>query len=125
MPGVGTKRSAKGDTMRNYLLLVALLATSNAFAWSLDARVSSKPVCDRIDTAPAKSALPANPVIPAHPDSVIARPDDSTPAVVGASPNVTATTNALTTPANKSGGAGSGRARNPPRWQSFLPGMFK
>jgi len=111
--------------MRKYLLLVALLATSNAFAWSLDARVSRKPVCDRIDPAPAKSALAANPAVPAHPDQIIVHPDDSTSAGVETNNTVAATTNAATAPAAKSGGASFGHARNTPRWQSFLPGMFK
>lgn len=99
--------------MRKYLLFVALLATSNAFAWSVDAHVSNKPVCDRmIDLAPAKP-------VALHADAVIAHQDGST------SPSMAATGNAVSAPAAKNDGAGFGRARNAPRWQSFLPGMFK
>ena len=89
--------------MRKYLLLVALLATSNAFAWSLDSRIPSKPVCDRIDPAPAKSVAAVHEDAPA--------------------PSVSNTTAIVTAP--RTGGSGFGRARNTPRWQSFLPGMFK
>jgi hypothetical protein len=92
--------------MRKYLLLVALLATSNAFAWSLDARAPTKPVCDRIDPAPAKSTV--KPVVVAHDDTTIASDGN------------------VVTPTAKTGGAmGFSRTRNAPRWQSFLPGMFK
>ena len=96
--------------MRKYLLLVVLLATSNAFAWSLDTRISSKPVCDRIDPAPAKS------VAPIHEDA---------PAPNGGNGTGSNTTATVIVPPVRAGGSGFGRARNAPRWQSFLPGMFK
>ena len=92
--------------MRKYLLLLALLATSNAFAWSLDMRIPSKPVCDRIDPAPAKSVAPTHEDAPA--------PNGGT----GSNSTVT-----VIVPPTRTGGFG--RARNAPRWQSFLPGMFK
>ena len=96
--------------MRKYLLLLALLATSNAFAWSLNTRIPSKPVCDRIDPAPAKS------VAPIHEDA---------PAPNGGNGTGSNTTAAVIVPPVRTGGSGFGRARNAPRWQSFLPGMFK
>lgn len=93
--------------MRKTLLLVALLATGDAFAFSLDIRVPSKPVCDRIDPAPA--------------NSVGAPIRDAAPAPAAPAPgNVAATV----IPA-KTGGSGLGHVRPAPRWQSFLPGMFK
>jgi hypothetical protein len=98
--------------MRKYLLLLALLATSDAFAWSMDANVPGKPVCDRIDPTPAKSVI-----VPAH-DAVAANTSAANPAVGAAKVGPT-------TPANSGGAAGSGHVRNTPRWQSFLPGMFK
>jgi len=103
--------------MRNYLLLVllALLATSNAFAWSLDARVPTKPVCDKIDPAPAKSTV--KPAVAAHEDATVVA--DSAPAV----PAVAVTP--TSTPPRSGGAMSLGRTRNAPRWQSFLPGMFK
>jgi hypothetical protein len=101
--------------MRKYLLLVALLATSNALAWSLDARPPTKPVCDRIDLAPAKSTV--KPAVPAHEDTTATT--DST--AVATLPIPTATS----TPPRSGGAMGFSRGRNAPRWQSFLPGMFK
>lgn len=94
--------------MRKYLLLLALLATSDAFAWSLDTRIPSKPVCDRIDPAPARS------VAAAHEDA--AAPGNG---------NANANGTVSVTPVKTAGGSGFGRVRNTPRWQSFLPGMFK
>ena len=98
--------------MRKYLLLLALLATSDAFAWSLDTHVPSKPVCDRIDPAPAKSVAAVHEEVPAPVSGTVATTSATTPATTTATPA-------------KTGGAGFGHAHNTPRWQSFLPGMFK
>ena len=113
--------------MRKYLLLLALLATGDAFAWSLDARVASKPICDRTDAAPAASLIAARQDVPvARPDAPVARQESpSVGTAVVANPVVGTAASVAATPAAKTGGAGFGRARNTPRWQSFLPGMFK
>ena len=104
-----------GKTMRKFLLLVALLATSNAFAWSLDARAPTQPVCDRIDLAPAKSTV--KPIIAAHEDTTATA--DSSVVAITPTPTITPT------PPRTGGSMGFSRVRNAPRWQSFLPGMFK
>ena len=104
--------------MRKYLLLLALFATSNAFAWSLDARVPTKPVCDRIDPAPAKSIGKAA-AVAAHEDATVSA--DNNVVVVSSAPTATPTA----TPPRSGGTMGFSRVRNAPRWQSFLPGMFK
>jgi hypothetical protein len=103
--------------MRNCLLLflmLALLATGNVFAWSLDARVPTKPVCDQIDPAPAKSTI--KPTAAVHEDTTVVVADGaSAPAAVTPS----------STPPRSGGAMSLSHTRNAPRWQSFLPGMFK
>lgn len=104
--------------MRKYLWVLALLVTGDAFAWSLDAHTPNKPVCDRIDIAPAKPA--AKPVVAATPAVAAARDD-----AAAGSDNSVVTTAPTPTPPRTGGAMGSSHTHNAPRWQSFLPGMFK
>lgn len=110
--------SARRDCTRHQaellgFALFALCICTGATAGPLAMPVANKPVCDRIDSSsPAIAGTAVKPV---------AR------AAAGANATVAAASTDNDTPVSRShtGGACVGRAHGGPRWQSFLPGMYK
>lgn len=90
--------------------LFALCVCAGASAGPLVMQAKSKPVCDRIDNAPVTSSVKAPRRAPAS-----------------ASASLAVMPVAIDSPSIKSrdGGSDEPRAHASPRWQSFLPGMFK
>ena len=108
--------------MRTFALLLLLTMPPLVACGAAYAKTSveiGKPVCTHYDDA-AKSAqqtvvatAPANPVVAT-----------ASPVVVATTPAITNIRNASAQP--KTGGTSSMmRPRDAPRWQTFLPGMFK
>ncbi|MEO5595743.1 MAG: hypothetical protein ABIQ97_01145 [Lysobacteraceae bacterium] len=93
--------------------LFALCICTGATAGPLAMPVANKPVCDRIDnSSPAIASKPGKPVARAS-------------AVASSTVVATSTDNDTPVSRSHSGGATIGRAHDGPRWQSFLPGMYK
>jgi hypothetical protein len=108
--------------MRTFFMLLLftippLVACSAAYAKA--STEIGKPVCTHYDE-PAKPEQPVTSagVLPAN-ASVTA-----TPAVVATAPS-TASAGSATTKQKSGGTSGMMRPHDAPRWQTFLPGMFK
>ena len=110
-----TPRSPSQRSRRQLIELVAfslfaLCVCAGASAGSLVIQAKSKPVCDRIDNAPAASSVKVTRHAPVSGSNAIA----AAPVTID-SPSVK----------SRDGGSDEPRAHAGPRWQSFLPGMFK
>lgn len=103
--------------MRTLVLLFVLAAPSLMFCCAARAAASAdlgKPVCTHYDDSSKAADGHANPAASGASTSTVA--GSPAPSPGGLSPATTA----------KSGGSASDmRARNAPRWQAFLPGMFR
>jgi hypothetical protein len=112
-------RLSQGETMRTFVLLLAfaippLIACSGAYART--ATDIGKPVCMRFDDAAKPASVVHATAVPAAPAAKAASLEPAVHAPVA---------NAMATQ-NKGGGASDAmRPRAAPRWQTFLPGMFR
>ncbi len=110
--------SARQDRRRHQaellgFALFALCICTGAAAGPLAMPVANKPVCDRIDSSsPAIASTAVKPVARAA-------------TVTNAASTTTSTDNDAPVSRSHTGGASIGRAHGGPRWQSFLPGMYK
>ncbi|MBS0211698.1 MAG: hypothetical protein JSR26_00775 [Proteobacteria bacterium] len=102
--------------MRNTIVLFVLIAPSLAFGGVAQAATRGdvgKPVCNRYEEAAPKAA--------AH-----AAPTSSTASTVGAGTAANTSSGTATSGMIGSGGGSSDlRPHDGPRWQAFLPGMFR